>query len=207
MYLVVTPAQLHKAIGSSKDDVAYVVGYLLRRLETFKSDCAEDPAIMLEFVRHNSQSQELAMEMGIPTTTIVHREKHEGCLHRPGKQWFDFACISEALYVVNFTPENMLQHQGTLLMEIEYATRESHQLRLAFSDCFPLSFGTGQKKRAWRVFYLVLLSCFKMLKGRDFLRKVKQHVRMKEGAKGMDTCMGIRRWRQSLRVRHYGCKV
>jgi hypothetical protein len=65
------------------------------------------------------------------------------------------------------------------------------QLRLAFSDCFPLSFGTGQKKRAWRVFYLVLLSCFKMLKGRDFLRKVNQHVRMKEGAKGMDTCMGI----------------
>ena len=191
MQIKISEVDLEAAIRTSKDDVAYVAGYLLCRMNNTKLLQSNDASIMAEFIRHNSQSQESAKANGIPTAAIQYREKKQGSLYRPGGNWFYFVCLMEGLYIMNLTPKNMLKHSGSLLVEIDNAIRTSPQLRAAFIQCFPRTFAQHEKVRTWRVYYLVLLPCFKMLKGGDYLRLQRQHKQMKEVSKGVDTRMGL----------------
>ena len=167
--------------------LAYVSGCLLHRILRCRSMDPGDFLIRRVFVKENSITQEEAVAADIPTETIKEREKHCGSLYRPGKAWFAFVSLLEALYIENTNAKQARRYQGRLLEYIHKATRESIQLRRRFMDTFPAYFAGREFGVMWRVYFTVVLPWYMMMKGRDFLCKLRQHIKMKEGCKGLDT--------------------
>jgi hypothetical protein len=183
--------RITEAEHTTGDEIANTSGYLLNRIMNDKGLSPSDRNIVTEFVRFNSQTEELAKEAGIPTAALCHREKHKGRLKRPTKNWFRFLCIMEAIYVENLTPQNAERYQSYLVIEIEKVCRNSNQLRSQFRNCFPPSFTPVEMRRMWRIYFLVVLPCYKMLKGGNVMKNIKQYRHEKKASKGLTTRLGI----------------
>ena len=121
----------------STDILYYTAGFILQRLSVAKTEKGSFRYWFTTFAESNTMLLEDAIDEGLPTSIIEHRQLNN--LFCPNQRFFRFIQIIEANYVSNFTLEMMIAFDdGSLIDEINNTLKGDSclfvQFKLLFDD-------------------------------------------------------------------------
>jgi hypothetical protein len=93
-------------------------------------------------------------------------------LRRPAQRWNDFIMYLEALYLVNISPDLMMEHRGDIFVELGKAIRESKPLLDRFIATFPTDFIEEEKEELMRAYNREILPCYAMMRSGDVVKRL-----------------------------------
>jgi hypothetical protein len=147
------PYDVHECIAEgSMGTLYYVSGWLLAIVnKTKKGQVLPDSALRQQFVSANSLSVVQANSAPFAVIDDSRPQISHQQLTRSGKAWFSFVSLLEALYIVNLTEQNAMEHRANLFLELGRALRRSVSLHDHFADCYPTTISKDDRKKMCRL--------------------------------------------------------
>ena len=167
----VAPIVIPATISVHKQSLSilfYVAGWVINRIAEGKTVSANRRKYFKLFASNNQLSFRDAVKLNLPTEMIDRKEISACC--RPSKEFFEFICRVETIFVANFTVKAMQSHvAGNLLEEISKATIVA--LGPKFTNLCPDALKEDEPKKRDILSFALLK--FKRMRGAWFEKAIK----------------------------------
>ena len=100
--------------------IYYVARWIVFSMKLARGIASAERQMFSDFVAHNSLDAEVAKSAGLPTSLVDRRKKKRGAKMYCSKQFYDFICLLESVYLNNLNLEMMMAHpSGGLVHKIK----------------------------------------------------------------------------------------